>query len=69
MSGRDRFEKHFERQREEKQRIKKNLPGEDDPPLPEPPETIRRAEAEPGRNDPCPCGSGKKYKQCCMKKA
>ena len=18
-----------------------------------------------GRNDPCPCGSGKKYKQCC----
>lgn len=22
-----------------------------------------------GRNDPCPCGSGKKYKQCCMRKA
>ncbi len=21
-----------------------------------------------GRNDPCPCGSGKKYKQCCQKK-
>ena len=21
-----------------------------------------------GRNDPCPCGSGKKYKHCCMKK-
>lgn len=21
-----------------------------------------------GRNDPCPCGSGKKFKQCCMKK-
>jgi len=20
---------------------------------------------EPGRNDPCPCGSGKKYKHCC----
>ncbi len=20
-----------------------------------------------GRNDPCPCGSGKKYKQCCEK--
>jgi len=27
-------------------------------------ETIRR-EATPGRNDPCPCGSGKKYKKCC----
>ena len=22
-----------------------------------------------GRNDPCPCGSGKKYKQCCERKA
>ncbi len=22
--------------------------------------------AKPGRNDPCPCGSGKKYKQCCF---
>ena len=21
-----------------------------------------------GRNDPCPCGSGKKYKQCCINK-
>jgi len=26
------------------------------------------AEKEPGRNDPCPCGSGKKYKYCCMNK-
>jgi preprotein translocase subunit SecA len=23
-----------------------------------------RVEKKPGRNDPCPCGSGKKYKQC-----
>ncbi len=22
--------------------------------------------SDPGRNDPCPCGSGKKYKYCCM---
>jgi preprotein translocase subunit SecA len=22
-----------------------------------------------GRNDPCPCGSGKKYKQCCGREA
>ena len=22
---------------------------------------------QPGRNDPCPCGSGKKYKKCCGK--
>ena len=25
----------------------------------------RRVEAAPGRNDPCPCGSGRKYKKCC----
>ncbi len=25
--------------------------------------------AKTGRNDPCPCGSGKKYKQCCERKA
>jgi tetratricopeptide (TPR) repeat protein len=24
--------------------------------------------ARPGRNDPCPCGSGKKYKRCCLDK-
>jgi tetratricopeptide (TPR) repeat protein len=24
--------------------------------------------AKPGRNDPCPCGSGKKYKKCCLMK-
>jgi preprotein translocase subunit SecA len=27
----------------------------------------RRTEEKIGRNDPCPCGSGRKYKQCCMK--
>ncbi|MFT7462634.1 MAG: hypothetical protein ACI9EF_000976 [Pseudohongiellaceae bacterium] len=29
-------------------------------------EQIRRPGAKLGRNDPCPCGSGKKYKRCCM---
>ena len=24
-------------------------------------------EHEPGRNDPCYCGSGKKFKHCCMR--
>ena len=27
--------------------------------------TIRRNQPKVGRNDPCPCGSGKKYKKCC----
>ena len=26
---------------------------------------VRTKKKEPGRNDPCPCGSGKKYKDCC----
>jgi preprotein translocase subunit SecA len=30
-----------------------------------PPETVRREGKKVGRNDPCPCGSGKKYKKCC----
>ena len=32
------------------------------------PETYRREMPKVGRNDPCPCGSGKKYKNCCMNK-
>lgn len=27
--------------------------------------TVQRNEPKAGRNEPCPCGSGKKYKQCC----
>ena len=27
--------------------------------------TVKAEKKEPGRNDPCPCGSGKKYKNCC----
>jgi preprotein translocase subunit SecA len=34
--------------------------GGDDAPI----KTVRRDEPKIGRNDPCPCGSGKKYKKC-----
>jgi uncharacterized protein YecA (UPF0149 family) len=31
-------------------------------------DTPHNRQVEPvGRNEPCPCGSGKKYKKCCMK--
>ena len=33
------------------------------------PETFRRDKPKIGRNDPCPCGSGKKYKNCCGRNA
>ena len=32
------------------------------------PKTVKRKGQKVGRNDPCPCGSGKKYKKCCGKK-
>jgi uncharacterized protein YecA (UPF0149 family) len=35
---------------------------EEEPPEQQP---IRREQPKVGRNDPCPCGSGKKYKRCC----
>lgn len=41
-------------------------------PGPAPSPSSQRASRSPdkvGRNDPCPCGSGKKYKHCCGKKA
>jgi SEC-C motif-containing protein len=37
------------------------LPGRQEP--------YRREEPKVGRNDPCPCGSGKKYKKCCARAA
>ena len=33
------------------------------------PAPYRSTAPKVGRNDPCPCGSGKKYKQCCLLKA
>jgi uncharacterized protein len=30
-----------------------------------PPAFSRRTPPKTGRNDPCPCGSGRKYKKCC----
>jgi uncharacterized protein len=30
-------------------------------------QTVRRSDPKVGRNEPCPCGSGRKYKQCCGK--
>lgn len=35
------------------------------PPIDLTPPVPFRAPPKPGRNDPCPCGSGKKYKKCC----
>ena len=34
-------------------------------PVPKPAPVVNPS-SKPGRNDPCPCGSGKKYKHCCI---
>ena len=47
------------RKQEKKQPAQTNRPGQ-----PAPQKTVVKSK-EPGRNDPCPCGSGKKYKKCC----
>ena len=43
------------------------LPDSLDDRMPAPTATIRNQGPKTGRNDPCPCGSGKKYKKCCGK--
>lgn len=43
-----------------------SLPDDDEPYYFE--EPYVRQEPKTGRNDPCPCGSGKKYKKCCLGK-
>ena len=39
------------------------MAGEIKPPAAD---TTIRTEQTAGRNDPCPCGSGRKYKKCCL---
>jgi preprotein translocase subunit SecA len=38
--------------------------GGEEEPNQQPSSPRKRTEAKVGRNDPCPCGSGKKYKKC-----
>jgi len=59
----ERFNHHeFERKRE-RELEQLNMIGGDDSAS----EPVERKSDKVGRNDPCPCGSGKKYKKCCGK--
>jgi uncharacterized protein YecA (UPF0149 family) len=49
--------------------LSQEMQAQQDATKPQKVETIRRAVPKVGRNDPCPCGSGKKYKKCCGKEA
>ncbi len=61
-------EVEIERLEEERRRKQERLKlshGEEET---QKPQTYRRQGKKVGRNDPCPCGSGKKYKKCCGRK-
>jgi preprotein translocase subunit SecA len=60
-----------EGEEQESQRVQRSLPPQKPKQQPmflssgkQEPQTVKRREAKVGRNDPCPCGSGKKYKKC-----
>ena len=50
----------YKRQQEQAQKNIVLSRGDDGPK-----ETVKKTDDKVGRNDPCPCGSGKKYKKCC----
>ena len=52
------------RQNTEREQVIKGTPNEDKSKVKK--QTPKRVQ-KVGRNDPCPCGSGKKYKNCCLK--
>ncbi|TWT43988.1 hypothetical protein RAS1_03920 [Phycisphaerae bacterium RAS1] len=64
MSASDKFERHFDRLGAKRKADKAAAPGDDEP-LPETPVEPAKAARPIGRNDACPCGSGKKFKKCC----
>jgi uncharacterized protein YchJ len=53
-------------EQEDQQHQEKEDSAEDDGYSAYVPDTYVRAAPKVGRNDPCPCGSGKKYKRCCL---
>jgi len=61
----ERLEQERRQRREQEMSLNKGAAGEDN----KPPAPLRREGDKIGRNAPCPCGSGKKYKKCCGKMA
>jgi serine-type anaerobic sulfatase-maturating enzyme len=61
------YQRFFQHSRRRLRRLADELTGRDRPrPRASKPRKPAAAGGSPGRNDPCPCGSGKKYKLCCL---
>jgi curved DNA-binding protein CbpA len=58
-------EKMLYRRAKKLNKLKREFGIYDEDPEYAPEQPVRRTEPKVGRNDPCPCGSGKKYKRCC----
>ena len=58
----DMFNEHEIEERRERELEELNMIGGDETPQNT---QVTRSEDKVGRNEPCPCGSGKKYKKCC----
>jgi len=61
----NRFVRDYNLRQMAKHEIVEDAAAEEDDPLDLPGHTIVNTQPKIGRNDPCPCGSGKKYKKCC----
>ncbi len=59
----ERMEEERRQRQEQEMQLNKGASGEEANPR----EPIKREGDKIGRNAPCPCGSGKKYKKCCGK--
>jgi preprotein translocase subunit SecA len=57
----DDFEREFQRKKQRELEIARMAGAGDQAPV----QQVVRSGEKIGRNDPCPCGSGKKYKKCC----
>ena len=67
MAKADRFMDRFLKKKQKDDWAQAAMPTDEELPPPGPQEQLK-ADKNPGRNDPCPCGSGKKYKKCCGQK-
>lgn len=63
----ERQERQDQRMRELEELAQVRKPARPPPVRERKPQPVLRVEKKVGRNDPCPCGSGKKFKNCCMK--